>query len=313
MTAVLDVQNLKISYKVKNKQQVDAVRGVSFTVESSRCFGLLGPNGAGKTSTLEMIEGVRTPSAGDILFQGKKRDKHYRNQIGVLFQETALPELLTVKECLTLFNGLYAHQNTSKANIDKVVEMFSLSDLLNSYPKRLSGGQRQRVLLAIALIHDPCILFLDEPTTGLDPKMRQTFWGLIHQVKALGKAVVLTTHYMQEAEALCDDIAIMARGEIVAHGSPQQLLVEHFADTIIRLPKHLEREHLVGFPYELNNVNGMLAFATQSVETAVTALQKFGVSLDGIHISPPTMDDLYIKLTQDSDQNSDQNSEHALA
>jgi ABC-2 type transport system ATP-binding protein len=298
MTPILQVNNLNKTYTSRSKQTVEAVKNVSFSVSAGQCFGLLGPNGAGKTSTLEIIENIRPMTSGDILYKGQPRDKHYSSHIGVVFQQTALPERLTVKECLQLFNGLYKTGVNTSQGLEKVINMFDLQDILTRYPHNLSGGQRQRLLLAMALAHDPDILFLDEPTTGLDPNMRRTFWQLINQVKQLGKAIVLTTHYMEEAEKLCDEIAIIDQGAIVAKGTPAELLKQHFEYTTIHLPETAQGHDLSQLPYTISNFEGALSFVTDNVNEAIQHLQKLNVNLEGLAIRPHNMDDLYRKITQ---------------
>ena len=234
MAAILEARGLVKAYP---KAKVKAVDGVSFTVEAGTCFGLLGPNGAGKSTTVEMLEGVARPTAGAVLFNGETihvghSAKQYRDRVGIQFQSTALQEFLTVQENLRFFAALYPKTRS----IDELIRVCRLEEFLDRDTKKLSGGQRQRVLLAIALINDPEIVFLDEPTTGLDPQARRNFWELVRGIKAEGKTILLTTHYMEEAYELCDTIAIMDHGRIIAQGSPQALLQEHFNESVIELP-----------------------------------------------------------------------------
>lgn len=227
MSVVIKVDKLTKQYK-----ELTAVDGISFTVKQGTCFGLLGPNGAGKTTTIEMMEGLVKQSSGDIYFFGEAINRKILREIGIQFQHTALQDFLTVEETLDMFCAFYP-KVTDKAEL---MALCDLNDIANRDHKKLSGGQKQRLLLALALINDPKILFLDEPTTGLDPHARRNFWDLINKVKQQGKTVVLTTHYMDEAEYLCDDIVIMDKGKIIAHDSPQGLLSNHFSGAIIRLP-----------------------------------------------------------------------------
>ena len=227
MTVALEARNL-----VKEYPDVLAVDGVSFAVPEGTCFGLLGPNGAGKTTTVEIIEGVTQPTSGDVYYYGEPAGARFRQEAGIQFQNTALQDHITVKETLQMFRALY----DAPADLDHVIEQCSLGDLLDRDNRKLSGGQRQRLLLAVALVNDPRLVFLDEPTTGLDPQARRNFWTLVQGIREEGATIVLTTHYMDEAHVLCDDIAIMDEGRIIAQGAPGDLLFEQYGDTLINLP-----------------------------------------------------------------------------
>ncbi|MGH8561644.1 MAG: ABC transporter ATP-binding protein, partial [Nevskiales bacterium] len=207
---------LEVRSLVKKYPAVTAVDGVSFAVAEGSCFGLLGPNGAGKTTTVEILEGILQPTSGEVLYRGEPLGARFRQDAGVQFQSTSLQDFLTVREHLTLFRKLYAHG----LEIDELIRLCALEEFHDRDARKLSGGQRQRLLLAIALVNDPAVVFLDEPTTGLDPQARRNFWDLINRIKALNKTVVMTTHYMEEAYRLCDEIAIMDHGLIIAQGSP---------------------------------------------------------------------------------------------
>ncbi len=217
---------------VKKYPGVLAVNGVSFDVPEGICFGLLGPNGAGKTTTVEMIEGVTRPTSGEVYYYGEIAGARFREEVGIQFQNTALQDHITVRETLEMFRALYDR----RADLDEVIEQCSLGGLLDRDNRKLSGGQRQRLLLAVALVNRPRLIFLDEPTTGLDPQARRNFWTLVQRIRAGGATVVLTTHYMDEAQVLCDDIAIMDEGRIVTHGSPDELLHARYGDELIHLP-----------------------------------------------------------------------------
>ena len=209
MPALIEVDNL-----VKEYPGVRAVDGISFCVEEGACFGLLGPNGAGKTTTLEILEGITDADGGRIQYRGTARDDSYRQVIGIQFQNTALQDFQTVQEALHLFASLYPRHRP----FGELIELCNLGELLDRDTRKLSGGQRQRLLLAIALVNDPDLVFLDEPTTGLDPQSRRNFWALIEGIRREGKTILLTTHYMEEASVLCDEIAIIDRGRIVRTG-----------------------------------------------------------------------------------------------
>ena len=228
MTPILEIRNLRKYYRRPHQPDVKAVDGISFAIPAGVCFGLLGPNGAGKTTTIEMIEGIAEPTAGEIFYRGQLRTRKQRDlftqQAGIQFQKTALMDFLTVRETLELFSSFYE----KRTPIEELVQMCHLEEFLDGTANKLSGGQQQRLLLALALVNDPEIVFLDEPTTGLDPQARRNFWHLIDSIKRKGKTVVLTTHYMEEAETLCDQLVIVDHGRIIAQGEPQALLRHYF-------------------------------------------------------------------------------------
>jgi len=223
----LEARNL-----VKEYPGVLAVDHVSFQVNEGICFGLLGPNGAGKTTTVEIIEGVTRPTSGDVYYHGEIAGARFRQEAGIQFQNTALQDFITVRETLEMFHALYERQ----ADLDHVIEQCSLGELLDRDNRKLSGGQRQRLLLAVALVNRPRLVFLDEPTTGLDPQARRSFWTLVQSIREEGATIVLTTHYMDEAQVLCDEIAIMDKGKIVTQGAPDKLLFDKYGDRLINLP-----------------------------------------------------------------------------
>ncbi len=202
---------------------VTAVDGLSFTVREGTCFGLLGPNGAGKSTTIEIMEGILSPTAGEVRYRGEPLGRRFQAEAGILFQKTALQDFLSVRQTLALFRSLY----DQGMSVDAAIKLCALENLVDRDNKKLSGGQLQRLLLAVALINDPAIVFLDEPTTGLDPQARRRFWELVQSIKAQRKTVILTTHYMEEAQLLCDDIVIVDHGRIIAQGTPPQLLAEY--------------------------------------------------------------------------------------
>jgi ABC-2 type transport system ATP-binding protein len=227
MTTALEARDL-----VKQYPGVLAVDGVSFSVAEGTCFGLLGPNGAGKTTTVEIIEGVTRPTSGEVYYYGEIAGDRFRQESGIQFQNTALQDHITVRETLEMFQALYDR----KADLRHVIEQCSLGDLLDRDNRKLSGGQRQRLLLAVALVNQPRLVFLDEPTTGLDPQARRNFWALVKSIREEGATIVLTTHYMDEARVLCDEIAIMDEGRIITQGAPEQLLFDKYGDKLINLP-----------------------------------------------------------------------------
>ncbi|MCB1772356.1 MAG: ABC transporter ATP-binding protein [Gammaproteobacteria bacterium] len=284
---VLEVENL-----VKQYPGVRAVDGISFELGEGVCFGLLGPNGAGKTTTLEILEGITEPDSGRILYRGAPRDARFREVIGIQFQHTALQDFQTVGEALALFASFYPRLRP----LQELIDMCRLGDLLERDTRKLSGGQRQRLLLAIALVNDPDVVFLDEPTTGLDPQSRRNFWRLVETIKQEGKTVLMTTHYMEEASVLCDEIAVVDHGRVIARGRPDRLLNEHFPRALVRLPRHVIPDPArlpAGFETEHQHV----VAATDDIDATLAELNRMQVPLDDLHISTPTLDDLFLKLT----------------
>src|ERR1700739_1377208 len=219
MAPAIQCRDLRKTYDGK----VEAVRGLNLAIETGECFGLLGPNGAGKTTTIEILEGLSQPTSGEVTILGRtwlKNDRELREQLGISLQETRLSEKLSVRETVELFASFYQEPRSS----DEVLEKLQLTEKADSWVGKLSGGQRQRLAVATALVGNPKILFLDEPTTGLDPQSRRQLWDIIRRVQRSGGTVLLTTHYMDEAERLCDRLAIVDHGQIIAEGSPAELI-----------------------------------------------------------------------------------------
>lgn len=283
--AVVEVRNL-----VKHYGSVEAVRGVSFKVTEGVCFGLLGPNGAGKTTTIEIMEGIARPTSGEILYRGSPLGRSFREKVGIQFQATALQDYLTVREVLELFASFY----NARADIDELIRLCALEEYLDRDNRKLSGGQRQRMLLAVALVNDPDIVFLDEPTTGLDPQARRNFWELVRTIKKRGKTILITTHYMEEAYELCDEIAIMDRGQIIAHGAPNTLLKEHFDTVSIEIPER-DFPKDSSIPHETRE--GRVQIQTKNVNDTIRSLLNANVSLSHVTVRPQTLEDLFLKLT----------------
>lgn len=290
ITTLLETRDLTKKYK-----NLKAVDQLNLSIPTGRCFGLLGPNGAGKTTTLEMIEGILPPTSGQILFEGRPVDIEFREAMGIQFQSTALPEKLHVKEVIELFAAFYRKQS----DINELRDLCDLNEYWNKDASELSGGQRQKLLLAVALVNDPKIVFLDEPTTGLDPQARRRFWDLVREIRKRGKTIVLTTHYMDEAYELCDEIAIMDRGKIIAQGSPDQLLRQHFSGLSIRIPKGEDSRWALK-PFsgcEIFERNDAYELLTEKPEETMRALLDQQVPLEGIQIRTKNLEDLFLKLT----------------
>jgi ABC-2 type transport system ATP-binding protein len=288
MSPIITATNL-----VKQYPGVRAVDGIDLSIPKGICFGLLGPNGAGKTTTIEMLEGIHLPTSGTVLYKGEPLGSRYREEVGIQFQHTALQEFLTVRETLELFERLY--QKTLP--IPEIIELCSLADILERDTRKISGGQRQRMLLALALINDPDLIFLDEPTTGLDPQARRNFWDLVKLVKSRNKTIVLTTHYMEEAYALCDEIAIMDKGRIVSQGTPMQLLSDHFGDVILQIPSVDAGDKLAGCELSAVEAGDMLEIRTKHLHHTLQQLMERGVNLDRLRIRAWTLEDLFINVT----------------
>jgi ABC-2 type transport system ATP-binding protein len=288
MTIVLEARNL-----VKRYSNVLAVDDVSFSVREGICFGLLGPNGAGKTTSVEMIEGVTRPTSGEIYYYGELAGSRFRQEAGIQFQNTALQDHLTVLESLQMFRTLYDRQ----ADLDHIIDECSLRDLLDRDNRKLSGGQRQRLLLAVALVNRPKLIFLDEPTTGLDPQARRNFWELVQRILAEGSTVILTTHYMDEAQVLCDEIAIMDSGKIMTQGPPDALLRQRYKGLIIELPLEDVQDELEGLDYRIIETKGTVEVVSTDVMQSLGDLSKHVKNLDHIKIRQPNLEDLFLDLT----------------
>jgi ABC-2 type transport system ATP-binding protein len=296
---VIEVQGL-----AKRYGDVEAVRGLDLEVRRGEIFAFLGPNGAGKTTTVEILEGFRTPSAGEVSVLGvdpAHAGPEWRNRVGAVLQESQAEPGLTVRECLELYAGYYSAPRA----IDETIALVGLESKAGSQAEHLSGGQRRRLDVALALIGDPELIFLDEPTTGFDPSARRAAWAVIDGLRALGKTVFLTTHYMDEAENLADRIAVIANGVIVAHGSPQTLGGRDRLPAAVRftapagvgvgdLPAALQ-------PLVEPTSNGVVTIRSESPLRLVRELADWagarGLDLPDLDVRRPTLEDVYLELT----------------
>ena len=285
---IMQTQGLQVRF-----DQVHAVRGVDLSIAAGSCFGLLGPNGAGKTTTIECMEGIQQPSEGAVLYRGKPLDKAFSEQAGIMFQQTALQDFVTVGETLTMFQRLYQRS----VSVDELIKVCKLDEFLDREPKKLSGGQRQRLLLAIALVGDPQIVFLDEPTTGLDPQARRNLWQLVTDIKSRGVTVVMSTHYMDEAYELCDQIAIMDNGRVIAEGTPDELLRSIFSDVVMQLPLNDWPNGLALEPFNAQTLGGQVQLMSHDVNESIALLLAASVSLQHLQIRQRNLEDLFIELT----------------
>jgi ABC-2 type transport system ATP-binding protein len=288
---ILEVRNLVKTYP--GATPVTAVDGVSLAVPEGICFGLLGPNGAGKTTSIEIMEGILGATSGEVFFRGEPIGRRFKEEAGILFQKTSLQDFLTVRQSITMFRGLYSRG----LEVDEVIKLCALEKLEKRDTRKLSGGQQQRLLLAIALVNDPSLLFLDEPTTGLDPQARRNFWELVQSIKARKKTIILTTHYMEEAELLCDEIAIMDRGRVIAQGTPRALLREHFDEVLLELP----RQELPAAALELSTkvieASDRIEITTNDLDGTLRKLMDAHIPLKDLRIRPPNLEDLFLELT----------------
>jgi ABC-2 type transport system ATP-binding protein len=299
LTAIIEVQDL-----VKSYGAVEAVRGLTFRVDEGEVFGLLGPNGAGKTSTVEILEGMRTADSGRVSVCGlnpASAGNSYKKQIGAVLQSTALPEKIQVKEALDLFADFYSEHTDTTA----LLERFQLTEKKNAFYKELSGGQKQRLALAMALVNNPKVVFLDEPTAGLDPQVRREIYGIIEELRRDKKTVLLTTHYIEEAEKLCDRVAIVDHGKIIKMGTPRELKQASAGTTRleVRLAKPVAEGVLKGLEgvSDVRVVGENYAIYASRAPQAIVALVKYleaeNNELQGMEMYSPSLEDVFIELT----------------
>jgi ABC-2 type transport system ATP-binding protein len=286
---------------------VDAVCGLDLAVESGECFGLLGPNGAGKTTTLEILEGLLDATSGEVEVLGLRWDRDpdaIRQRIGASLQETRLAEKLSIRETITLFRSFYKHGLTP----DEAIRRVSLEEKAGAWVGKLSGGQKQRLAVACALVGDPELLFLDEPTTGLDPQSRRQLWDIIRDLRAQGRTIMLTTHYMDEAERLCDRIAIIDHGKVIALGSPGELIAgvggEHVLEVAVVEGQEAPPDaDLLRLPsvQAVRHEAGAVCLTVHEVHVALPALlallQSSGKTLARLSTRHASLEDVFVHLT----------------
>ncbi len=296
---VIEVRGLHKSYG-----QLEAVGGIDLRVERNEVFALLGPNGAGKTTTVEILEGHRSKSSGDVSVLGydpDKNDRKLKERIGIVLQSTGVERYLTVAETIDLFSQYYPHP----LPVEDVLGMVGLSGQRKTLVRRLSGGQQRRLDVAVGVVGDPELLFLDEPTTGFDPSARRGAWEMIRNLRSLGKTILLTTHYMDEAEALADRVAIMVQGRIVAEGTPSEL-AQRNGRTIIRFRTEVEG---VTLPEELEleqeMVNGVHSLTTDTPTHTLHLLTTWavenGIELEDLAVARPSLEDVFVELADMGD------------
>ena len=301
LDTVISVESLHKSY-----EGLEAVKGIDFEVRRGEVFGLLGPNGAGKTSTVEILEGLRPRSSGVarvLGFDPDRQTQQLKDRIGVCLQATNLPAKIRVQEAMDLFAAFY----TRSLSTEQLLDRLQLSDKRTAYYETLSGGQKQRLALALALVNDPQLLFLDEPTTGLDPQIRLEIHNLIEQMKSENRTVLLTTHYIEEAERLCDRVAIMDEGKIVAMGTPRELQKKSRAQSRIQIvvAQLFDGTALPPWPDAVSNTieddgRTLTVHSTRPARTLFEIMKWLdhqGMQLEDVHLKKPTLEDVFVELT----------------
>jgi len=297
--SILQVENL-----VKRYGDVEAVRGVSFNVEEGEVFGLLGPNGAGKTTTVEILEGLRDPDGGRVSVCGldpQRESDALKHEIGAALQSTSLPDKLRVMEAIRLFASFYKRGRKP----EELLKRFGLEEKRNTFYNQLSGGQKQRLALAMALVNDPKVIFLDEPTAGLDPQVRREIYDVIEELRCEKKTILMTTHYIEEAERLCDRVAIVDFGKVIALGTPRELKAHSGGATRIevRLSKPETNGALTNLEgvADAREVGGTYVLHSkrppQTIVSLVKHLEAGGNELVSLEIATPSLEDVFIEMT----------------
>ena len=296
---------LRVSNLRKAFQDVVAVDGLDLEVRAGECFGLLGPNGAGKTTTIEICEGLTDRDSGEVEVLGlswEKNARRLRERLGIQLQETQLSEKLTVHETLSLFRSFFPRGPSA----DEVIGRVQLEEKRNSRVGGLSGGQKQRLALACALVGEPDLLFLDEPTTGLDPQARRQLWGLIAELQRAGRTILLTTHYMEEAERLCDRVAIMDHGKVIALGTPRELIASIGAGHVVRLSSDGRTLDATAFSAlecvaaartEDGAVEAQVEHLHDALPALLNELERQGQPLTELRVHSATLEDVFVALT----------------
>jgi ABC-2 type transport system ATP-binding protein len=301
VTIAIECRRLNKTYDGK----VEAVRGLNLQIEAGECFGLLGPNGAGKTTTIEILEGLLEPTSGEVIIFGHlwQRDaRQLREWIGITLQETRFTERLTVEETVELFASFYREPRRCQ----EILSELQLTEKADAWVGKLSGGQRQRLALATALVGNPRILFLDEPTTGLDPQSRRQLWDTVRAFGKGGGTVLLTTHYMDEAERLCDRLAIVDRGQIIAEGSPSELVARLGGDHVVEFAAtggncdDFQWQQLPGVE-SVRSHDGMVSLSVRephrTIPTLLDALEQQGSQLLHLTTRQASLEDVFVRLT----------------
>jgi len=289
---------------VKDYGSLRAVDGLELQVQAGECFGLLGPNGAGKTTTVEILEGLLPPTSGEVELLGRTWESDadwLRQRLGISLQETNLSDKLTVEETLRLFRSFYA----TGPDVPGLLELVSLTDKRRTWYSKLSGGQKQRLAVACALVGDPEVLFLDEPTSGLDPQSRRQLWGLIERFKGEGRTVLLTTHYMDEAQRLCDRVAVIDKGKVIASGTPRQLIQSLGGTDVVELTcdQLVELTRMSALPgvHAVKRHSDVISLTVEQLHKTLPLLlhhlQQTGHTLSRLSTHHATLEDVFVNLT----------------
>jgi ABC-2 type transport system ATP-binding protein len=297
--AIVQVRDLR-----KNYGDVEALRGVSFEIAEGEVFGLLGPNGAGKTTTVEILEGMRRADSGMATVCGldpQRVDAGFKRQVGAVLQSTSLPDKLRVEEALALFAQLYG----ARADTGALLQRFGLEEKRHAFYAKLSGGQKQRLAIALALVHEPRVIFLDEPTAGLDPQVRREIYDIIEELRREKKTILLTTHYIEEAERLCDRVAIVDHGLVIAHGTPRELKQRSAGTTRIEVslahPVDDGDLRALDGVTDCRPLDGRIVLhstrAPQTIVALVKHLESSSNELQSLEIATPSLEDVFIELT----------------
>ena len=303
MPPAIECRDLRKTYDGK----VEAVRGLNLEIQAGECFGLLGPNGAGKTTTIEILEGLLEPTSGQVTILGgtwKENERELREAMGISLQETRLSEKLTVLETVELFSGFYRQPRAARA----VLEQMQLEEKADAWVGKLSGGQRQRLAVATALVGNPKVLFLDEPTTGLDPQSRRQLWDIIRSFQQAGGTVLLTTHYMDEAERLCDRLAIVDHGQVIAEGAPAGLIDRLGGHHMVEFQVSGSWNGSAGNPWRslpgvesVRDDNGLVCLNVREPHLTIPALleavTKEGRQLQHLTTRQASLEDVFVRLT----------------
>jgi ABC-2 type transport system ATP-binding protein len=293
--SVIEVRGL-----VKHYDDVKAVDGIDLFVEAGEVFALLGPNGAGKSTAVEILEGYRSKTSGTVSvlgFDPAKAKREYKERIGIVLQETAVEDQLTVAEAIDVYGSMYPNRRQT----GELIELVGLEEKTDSRIRALSGGQRRRLELALGIVGDPEVIFLDEPTTGFDPSARRQAWAIVENLASLGKTVLLTTHYMDEAQYLADRVAVIANGKIVADGTPDTLGGRESASTFITFQSN--DQSIAGLPSDDVSLseNGRVTVRSTSPTSDLYRITGWaidhGVELAGLSVSCPSLEDIYLELT----------------
>jgi ABC-2 type transport system ATP-binding protein len=298
---------IQVSDLRKNYGEVEAVRGISFGLAEGECLAMVGPNGAGKTTTVEILEGLRPRSGGEVHVLGMDPEtagRGFRERIGIVLQSSGLDRTLTVRELVFFYGAFYP----APRNVDETVELVGLAEKRDTRVKALSGGQQRRLDLALGIVGDPDLIFLDEPTTGFDPSARRHSWELVDNLRSLGNSILLTTHYMDEAQNLADRVVVISGGVIVAEGSPESLGGRDMAEAVIsfRLPTGLSLADLPGgLPSQPSLRESHVLLRTQAPTAALNLLTNWAVArgeeLEALTVTRPSLEDVYLQLTGDAE------------